>query len=166
MIEIDMYKRDAYLPQLERVLDQDSIEECKSFIKRVIECRHRRVFDRQRAKFEALVQWKTSGWSNKDVWKNRATDSNINKAERKNWVINLSSRPLTEDQEKLLAHGPKFVIRPKETLVSEYITAIEPTCSKLEQGKHEELRVEVKRILKQKRSPTNISKEEYKAWMN
>ena len=56
MIEIYMYKRDAYLLQLDRVLDQDSIEECKSFIKRAIECRHRRVFDRQRAKFEALVQ--------------------------------------------------------------------------------------------------------------
>ena len=165
MIEIDMNKRDAYLHQLERVLDQDSIEECKSFIKRVIECRHRRVYDRQRAKFEVLVQQKTSGHSNKDVQKNRAIDSNINKAERKKWVINLSSTPLTEDQKKLLAHGPKFVITPKETWVSEYITAIEQACTKLEQGKQEELREEVKRILKQnqRRGPINISKEEYKA---
>ena len=83
MIEMDMYKRDTYLHQLERVLDQDSIEECKSFIKRVIECRHKRVLDRQRAKFEVLVQQKTSGCSNKDVQKNRAIDSNNNKEERK-----------------------------------------------------------------------------------
>ena len=56
MIEMDMYKGDTYLHKLERVLHQDSIEECKSFIKRVTECRHRRVLDRQRAKFEVLVQ--------------------------------------------------------------------------------------------------------------
>ena len=34
MIEIDMYKRDSYLHQLEGVLNQESIEECKSFIKK------------------------------------------------------------------------------------------------------------------------------------
>ena len=82
MIEMDMYKRDTYLHQLERVLDQDSIEECKSFIKRVIECRHRRVLDRQRAKFEVLVQQKSSGCSNKDVQKNWAIESNNNEEER------------------------------------------------------------------------------------
>ena len=61
---MDMYKRDTNLHQLERVLlDQHSIEECKNFIKRVIECRHRRGLDRQRAKFEVLVQQKTSGCS-------------------------------------------------------------------------------------------------------
>ena len=165
MIEMDMYKRDTYLHQLERVLDQDSIEECKSFIKRVIECRHKRVLDRQRAKFEVLVQQKTSGCSNKDVQKNRAIDSNNNKEERKKWVINLSSTWLTEDQEKLLAHGPKFVITPKETPVSEYITAVEQACTKLEQRKQEEFRIEVKRILKQnqRRGLANVSKEEYKA---
>ena len=84
---------------------------------------------------------------------------------KKKGVINLSSTPLTEDQEKLLAHGPKFVITPKETLVGEYITAVEQACTKLEQGKQEEFRVKVKRILKQnqRRGPENISKEEYKA---
>ena len=49
--------------------------------------------------------------------------------------------------------------------VSEYLTAAEQACTKLEQGKQEELRVEVKRILKQnqRRGPANISKEEYMA---
>ena len=66
---------------------------------------------------------------------------------------------------EILAHGPKLVITPKETPVGEYITAIEQACTKLEQGKPKELRVEVKRILKQNQrgSPKNISKEEYKA---
>ena len=70
--------------------------------------------------------------------KNRAIESN-NKEERKKWVINLFDTPLTEDQEKLLVHGPKFVITPKETLVDEYRTAVEQGCTKLEQGKQEEL---------------------------
>ena len=64
-------------------------------------------------------------------------------------MINLSSTPLTEEQEKLLTHGPKFVITPREALVNEYITAVENVCTKLEQGKQEEFRVEVKRLLQQ-----------------
>ena len=45
MIKINMYKRDSYLQQLERVLDQETIEECKNFISRVIECRHNRILE-------------------------------------------------------------------------------------------------------------------------
>ena len=54
MTEMDMYKRDAYFHQLERVLDQDTMKLCQNFIKRVTECRHRRVLDRQKAIFEVL----------------------------------------------------------------------------------------------------------------
>ena len=67
MIEMNMYRRNSYLHQLERVLDEKTLEECKEFINRVIECRHNRVFNRQKAKFEVLIQQKTSGHSNKDV---------------------------------------------------------------------------------------------------
>ena len=58
--------------------------------------------------------------------------------EKNRWVINLSSTPLTEDQERLLAHGPKFVTTPRETPVKEYIAATEQACMKIEQGKQEE----------------------------
>ena len=122
---------------------------------------------RQKAKFEVLQQQRTSGHSNKDVWKNGTIydiQSNKAKEDRKKWVQNLSSTPLTKDQESLLSHGPKFVITPKQTPVSEYITAIEQACTKLNEGDQEELRVEVKIALKKaQRSPANISKEEYKA---
>ena len=73
MIEMNMYKRDSYLHQLEGVLDKETIEECKTFINRVIEYRQKRVLNRQKAKFKVLVQWKTSGCSNQDVQKNRDT---------------------------------------------------------------------------------------------
>ena len=83
-------------------------------------------------------------------------------------MINLSNTPLTEEQERLLAHGPKFVITPRETLVKEYIAATEQACTKIEQGKQEEFRVEVKRLLKydqnnNNKRQANISKEELKA---
>ena len=94
MIEIDMYKRDTYYHQLERVLDLDTLEECQSFNKRVIECMHRRVLDRQK---------------NGTIY-----DSNNATEDRKKWVQNLSSTPLTKDQESQLSHGPTFVITPKQ----------------------------------------------------
>ena len=56
MIEINMYKRDSYLHQLKGVLDNETLEDCKTFMNRVIECRHNRVLQRQKGKFKALVQ--------------------------------------------------------------------------------------------------------------
>ena len=58
------------------------------------------------------------------------------------------------------------MITPREAPVNEYIVAVEPACTKLEQGKQEEFRVEVKRLLKQNqnnRRQTNVSKEEFRA---
>ena len=81
-------------------------------------------------------------------------------------MINLSSTPLTKDQERLLAHGPKFVITPRETPVKEYIAATEQACMKMEQGKQEEFRVEVKRLLikdQNNQKQANVSREELKA---
>ena len=65
-----------------------------------------------------------------------------------------------------MAHGPKFVITPRETPVKEYIAAPEQACMKIEQGKQEEFRVEVKRLLKRdqnNKKQANVSKEELKA---
>ena len=65
-------------------------------------------------------------------------------------------------QEKLLSHGPNFVIVPKEPPTSEYIVAIEKACLNLPTGKVEELRGEIKAILKKKRNTKpNITKEEH-----
>ena len=59
---------------------------------------------------------------------------------------------LTKAQQKLLAHGPNFVVVPKEPPASEYIMAIEKACLKLAAGKAEVLRGEIKAILKKKTS--------------
>ena len=79
-----------------------------------------------------------------------------------NWVRNLSKTPLTQAQEHLLAHGPNFVLVPKEPPSCEYIGATEKACQHLMQGKAEELRGEIKSLLKKNHNiKPNIPKEEY-----
>ena len=83
------------------------------------------------------------------------------------WVRNLSSTPLTDAEERLLAHGPNFAVVPKEPPILEYITAIEKSCTQLQQGKAEELRAEIKAILKKiltsRPNKSNITKREHQA---
>ena len=63
------------------------------------------------------------------------------------WVINLSSKPLTQAKRSLLAKGPNYAIalRPPNL---EYITAIESVCTKLSQQDVEELRANINRLLR------------------
>ena len=65
------------------------------------------------------------------------------------WVINISGKPLTEAQEKLLAHGPNYAVVLRSPPITEYVAAIEQACSKLQQGEAEELWGEVKSIIKE-----------------
>ena len=86
--------------------------------------------------------------------------SNINKK----WVINLSSVPLTKDQESLLEHGPNFAITPQRPSYGEYIKAIETACQSLDVNSAEELRSDVYRVLGHPcQLSTNLSKEEMTA---
>ena len=81
-----------------------------------------------------------------------------------NWVRNLSKTPLTEAQEHLLAHGPNFVLVPKDPPTCKYIAATEKACQHLMQGKAEELRGEIKSLLKKNHdTKPNILKEECQA---
>ena len=93
--------------------------------------------------------------------KNNNNNNNNNKVK---WVHNLSKTPLTEAQEKVLAHVPNFAITTKELPVSEYISQIERVCQQLEKGKAEELRGEIKQIIKKTQPPKpNITQKEAKA---
>ena len=72
--------------------------------------------------------------------------------------------PLPEAEKSLLSHGPNFVIVPRETPSCEYIAATEKACLQLAQGKAEELRGEVKSLLrKNHKVKPNISREEHQA---
>ena len=55
------------------------------------------------------------------------------------------------------------MISPKSPPIGEYIAAVEQTCQSLVQGEAEELRAEVKAVLKKIQPPRpNISREEAK----
>ena len=78
-----------------------------------------------------------------------------------NWVNNLSSTPLTQEEEKVLSNGPNYAIVPRIPPIGEYVTTIEQVCNQLEQGKAEELRGEVKKVLKKVHPPRqNLSRSE------
>ena len=64
------------------------------------------------------------------------------------WVINFSSKPLTQAQRSLLAKGPNFAVTPRHPPNLEYITAIESICTKLDQQDAEELRADINRVLR------------------
>ena len=82
----------------------------------------------------------------------------------KKWVHNLTNTPLTDVQEKVLAHGPNFAVVANEPPIGKYIAQIERMCQKMKQGEVEELRCQIKLILKNITPPKpNISKEEAKA---
>ena len=183
---------DTCIDLLESTLSQDVMEKCLEFINRTRERRHQKTMMRQIKKFEKLVT-KTGGHSSKQIGNDgrnnalngtsnttdetsqtrdkkeadiptTAAHNNNNNNNKTKWVHNLSKTPLTEAQEKALAHGPNFVITTKEPPVSEYISQIERVCQQLEKGKVEELQGEIKQILKKTQPPKpNITREEAKA---
>ena len=94
-----------------------------------------------------MVQWKTGGHSR--ITKEdgfigaKTSDTSTSK-----WVKNLSDKPLTRAQRSLLAHGPNYAVIPMSPPKEEYIAATEQVCHKLKEGEADELRVEVKNLLK------------------
>ena len=80
------------------------------------------------------------------------------------WVINMSKKPLTKSQEKLLAHGPNYVVTPRSPPIGEYFAAVGQTCQNLTQGEADEMRAEIKAAIKRSNPPRpNISSEEQRA---
>ena len=73
------------------------------------------------------------------------------------WVINLSSKPLTQAQRSVLAKGPNFAVAHRHPPNLEYIPAIQSACTKLSQQDAEELRADINRVLKSSPQP-NLAK--------
>ena len=111
----------------------------------------------------AKDRWRSNKEDHVDSVFAQTSDTNTNSSHSK-WVINLSDTPLTEAQTSLLAHGPNFAIIPRHPPKEEYVASIEYACQKLNEGKAEELRVEIKNILKKSQpNKSNITKEELRA---
>ena len=191
---LTMFKaqRDTCINNLETAIDRETLNNCYDFIRVGREGRHQKTLDRQISKFYRLCHKNNNCHSNiehgehsgpgcinlkhpsnhsqthRDSAMNRSNKSHNEEQEEedstKKWVRNISKTPLTQAQEKLLAHGPNFVIVPKEPPTTEYIVAIEKACLRLPSGKAGELRGEVKAILKKEvKNKPNITKEEHQA---
>ena len=60
-----------------------------------------------------------------------------------------------------MAHGPNYAIVPKDPPIVQYVRAIEHACTKLEEGKVEEFRVQVRAAIQKIQKPKpNITREE------
>ena len=184
-------QRDTCMNNLSTVLNEDTMQECESFIKTGKEGRHHKTLKRQMSKFERLCHRNKGGHSNiqdgaQHDWNNmienrsntrpmsfdsgqtltsgQGPDNGSTDNSGNIWVKNLSKTPLTKAQEQVLARGQNFTIVPKVPPVMEYIVAIEKACQQLKQGKVEELRGEIKSIIKKIPPPkSNNTKEEHQA---
>ena len=165
-------------------LDKKSMEECCKYVDSKREMRHCQTMKCQIRKFERLQKYsqikgghsKQHGdhyQSNEKAITNNLEGENttsLNSNHKRDqhqgqkWVHNLSSTLLTDAQMKVLSRGPNFAIVPRNPPVDKYIVSIENACMKLKQGKVDELRGEIKTILKKIKTPiNNITKEEKKA---
>ena len=164
---LQRYQHDKYMykKELEDLLkhDQQIWNAFKEEIEKRRELRHYRVMERQMSKFNRILYGKKKqeqGGHSKHV---DCLDQGPDRDREgvKKWVINLSSIPLTKEQESLLAHGPNFVITPKKPPLGEYISNIEKVCQSLDTNMAEELRSEVYRVLRQPHLlKPNLKKEE------
>ena len=91
--------------------------------------------------------------------KSRANNPQGSSMEEPNpkWVINLSSKPLTQAQRSVLAKGPNFAVSPRHPPNLEYITAIESACTKLSQQDAEELRADINQVLRSSHPQTQFN---------
>ena len=134
---------------------------CIAEIERGKEIGHRRVMERQIHKFNRLLiekNCKDQGGHSKEH------GPEMYNSTPKKWVNNLSSIPLAQEQESLLAHGPNFVFTLQKPQYGEYITSIERACQSLDSNTMEELRSDIYRVLRQLHQLIpNLKKEEIKA---
>ena len=150
------------------------MEESKSFTNCKKEARHNKTLECQKIKFERLWMNNKGGCSNQNSYmygyhssmygyhsgktldsRPTATTKTAPSATSK-WVINLSSKPLTTAQEQILTHRSNFAVTPRSPPIGEYIAAVKRTCQNMEQGEADEMRAEVKAVMK-KSHPLDIT---------
>ena len=83
---------------------------------------------------------------------------------KERWVLNISSKEITECQKKLLQKGAGYAIAPSKIPIEEYIISMEITGKSLHPGSAAALKAEIAEILKDAKKPiSNLSKEERQA---
>ena len=124
--------------------------------------RFENIRERQQRKFARLLDKKID-----EDRKNNGPIVNVDTEEaesiKSKWVVNLSDKNLTVDEENVLKHGLNFAVTPKEIPVDDFIIGIESACRAV--GPHskesETLRAHCVRVLKNAPPPKpNLKKSE------
>ncbi|XP_068749247.1 uncharacterized protein [Montipora capricornis] len=87
---------------------------------------------------------------------------------RKNWVINLSQKPLATAERSFLEKGPKFAPTPRTIPVKDIVSEIEAAIARLPDDLKDAIRTTTAFLLHRARPPphSNITKAELKALKN
>ena len=97
------------------------------------------------------------------ISRNRIRQSATNIADKKKWVINMSSRQLTHIETDLLAKGLNFSITSKTLPNKDIIATIEDAVKDLEKEEADTIRAKVSLTLLNSKLPKdNLSKDERK----
>ena len=84
--------------------------------------------------------------------------------DKNNWVVNLSSRQLSEPEESVLNKGLNYAVSPQAVPVEEFVVATEVVCDRLDAKDKEEIRSKVTAILRHASPPSsNITRKERQA---
>ena len=129
---------DTCINDLNNQIAEDSMEECNNFINLRREARHLKTIEGQKLKFDRFCHKNNicrgghknfhHGNHGDHTFKTIAISngcSNIHQEDNTCTPIDISSKPLTKAQEKLLAHGPNYAVVPKNPPIAEYISVIE-----------------------------------------
>ncbi|XP_068691539.1 uncharacterized protein [Montipora foliosa] len=94
-----------------------------------------------------------------------AKNDSSNTIDRKNWVINLSHKPLSTAERSLLEKGPKFAPTPRNIPVKDIVSEVEAAISRLPDDSKDAIRTTTASLLHRARIPPhkNITKAEQKA---
>lgn len=107
--------------------------------------------ERHLKKFENLVNKQNA----------RKEQDNQSELDKSRWIMNLSTKELTNDQTKLLSKGMNFSITPKEIPVKEIVSRVENTVKNLEKAESDNIRAKVSLTLQKAKAPIqNLSKAE------
>ena len=110
--------------------------------------------DRQRRTFLKLVQQKQAS-----VSKTPHADQTP-RVDRNEWVINLSSRPLSDAEVSLLEKGLNFAVTPTNISATEIVAKVESAIRTLDSERADTVRRSVNNILQQAEPPKpNITRE-------
>ena len=89
--------------------------------------------------------------------------STRNTIDCKKWVLNISSKPLTDTEESALQKGMNFAIAPKKIPIAEIVAAVEGSISELSAEEKLKVRAQVSEVLSRARPPpSNIPSKEMK----